>query len=202
MIVAVSGTIGSGKSSVCQELAQSMSAEVVSADILCRDLLAPQAPGWLALQSLHGNKFFRTDGQLDRVFLRRQLFTDSTLRLQLDDILHPMVREKIVQAAEEAAKQSTVLLAEVPLLFEKGWMGDYDRTLLVYADPDTCVQRICKRDLVTEKEAMQAVAVQMDINEKKKLADIIIDNSGSFQDTCHQLQQVKKVLLENKKKNP
>ena len=202
MIVAVTGGIGSGKSRVCQELAKGLQAESVSADAICKNLLAPHEPGWQALHSLYGRKFFRDDDSLDRVLLRRQLFTDKCLRAQLDDIIHPMVREEIARASLASEKKKTILLAEVPLLFEKGWQGDYDWTLLVFADQNTCVQRVCERDLVTEKEARQAVTVQMDMDKKKELADIVIDNSGSFQDTCHQLRNVIKELLGKNKKNP
>ncbi len=202
MIIAVSGGIGSGKTRVCREFAQYLHAKSVSADGICKDLLAPGAAGYRELQLLYGNRFFLDNDRLDRGLLRRELFSDSVLRKQLDGILHPMVREEIAGVSEAAVRENKILIVEVPLLFEKGWQGDYDLTLLVYTDPDTCVQRIQTRDLVTEKEARQAVAVQMDINQKKKLADIIIDNSGSFQDTCRQLRKVKDELLKNKQKNP
>ncbi len=201
MIVAITGCIGSGKSSVCKELAKLLSCKVLSADLICRDLLSVGGLGWVQLQKLYGSEFFLADGQLNRPEMRRQLFANDTLRQQLDGILHPMVREEMLEAALMAKKQQYPIVAEVPLLFEKGWQADFDHTVLVFADTVTCVQRIVSRDQVTEEEAMQALATQMPMLEKKQLADTIINNNEQFTATRQQLIQLKTEFLKNIKKN-
>ena len=194
MIVGVTGTIGSGKSRVCSAFAELLPASVISADEICRELLAVGERGWIEMRKDFSSVFFLKNGQIDRPRLRKEIFTDSSLRRKLDDILHPLVREKLKKAALESRKQGTFLLAEVPLLFEKGWQGDFDWTVLVTADDESCVRRIVMRDLISEKDAWQALAAQMPFQEKIKLADSIIDNSAAFSETLQQLEEISQRL--------
>ncbi len=84
------------------------------------------------------------------------------------------------------------LVVEIPLLFETGWQGDFDCTLLVYASDEICTKRIMQRDLVSEKAASSSIAAQMPIEEKVKLADFQVDNSGSFAETLDQIEYLVK----------
>lgn len=197
MNIAVTGGIGSGKSRVCKVFADMLSASVISADVVCRDLLVVNGKGWKGVRSLLGDDFFLSDGQLDRQRLRKAIFADSALRHQLDEILHPLVRAELLVAARVAKQRQRVLLAEVPLLFEKGWQGDFDWTILVYADEETCVRRVMLRDLVSEKDARLALASQMPLREKIRLADSVIDNSSFFTETLQQLNQLSQVIRES-----
>lgn len=195
MIVAVTGGIGSGKSSVCKALAEILSAPIISADTICRELLSINGKGWVKMRSVFGKEFFLSDGQLDRPILRKQLFSNDHLRQQLDDMLHPMVRNEIADAAVAAEKHKSILLVEVPLLFEKGWQDDFDWTVLVYADRETCVNRIMKRDSVSAHDAGQIIDIQMEMTEKIGLADTIIHNNESFLETRKQLELLGQILL-------
>ncbi len=195
MIVAVTGGIGSGKSTVCKKLAEILSAPIVSADSVCRTLLRINGEGWFAMKSLFGSEFFLPDGQLNRPLLRKQLFKNDDLRNQLDSILHPLVRQEMLAAGTVARKKKMILLAEVPLLFEKGWQSDFDLTILVYTDMEQCVERIVKRDLVTDKEAREAIAVQMPLDEKVELADVVIDNNKSKTAFKAQLFKITKFVV-------
>lgn len=197
MNICITGGMGSGKSWVCRALADLLSASVVSADSLCRDLLAVNGRGWKAVRSFLGSEFFTSDGQIDRPRLRKAIFSDQGLRRQLDNALHPLVREELLTAANEARQQQRILLAEVPLLFEKGWQSDCDWTVLVFADEETCVRRITLRDLVSEEEARQALATQMPLQEKVSLADTLIDNSSSFTETLQQLKQFSQMIKDS-----
>lgn len=197
MNIAVTGGIGSGKSRVCKVFADMLSASVISADVLCRDLLAVNGKGWKGVRSLLGDDFFFSDGQLDRQRLRKAIFADPALRHQLDEILHPLVRAELLVAARVAKERRRILLAEVPLLFEKGWQGDFDWTILVYADEETCVRRVMLRDLVSEEDARLALASQMPLQEKIRLADSVIDNSSIFTETLQQLNQLSQVIRES-----
>lgn len=188
MIIGVTGTIGSGKSRVCAALADLLSASVVSADEICRDLLLVGARGWMEMRNVFSSTFFLSDGQVDRPRLRKAIFSDNSLRRQLDDILHPLVRAELQRAALDAHQKKAYLLAEVPLLFETGWQGDFDWTVLVIADEESCIRRIVLRDLVSEEEARQAIAAQMPLQEKRRLADSVIDNSLSFAETLEQVR--------------
>ncbi len=194
MNIGVTGTIGSGKSRVCKALAHLLSASIISADTLCRDLLVVNGRGWKEVRSAFGSEFFLSDGQIDRPKLRKALFAQDSLRRQLDQILHPLVREELQAAAQKAHEEQRILLAEVPLLFEKGWQADFDLTLLVFANEETCVRRVMLRDLVSEADAKLALSSQMPIEQKVRLADSVIDNSASFAETMQQLNQLSERL--------
>lgn len=197
MNICITGGIGSGKSRVCRALAPLLSASIISADAVCRDLLVVNGRGWHALRRFLGDEFFASDGQIDRQRLRKALFSDPGLRKKLDNVLHPLVREEILAAAKEARQQQRVLLAEVPLLFEKGWQSDCDWTVLVFADEETCVRRIVLRDLVSEGDARQALAAQMPLREKIGLADSLIDNSSTFTETLQQLKLFSEMIKDS-----
>jgi len=198
MNIAVTGGIGSGKSRVAEELASMTGAELFSADALCRDLLAVDNVGWLALQDILPAKYFTENRELNRPLLRTAIFTDLKLREELDDLIHPLVRKELKVQLSRARRRKMYLVAEVPLLFEKGWQGDFDCVLVVFAKEEICITRIVQRDFVSEKEALASINAQMDLLEKKKLANFVIENSGSFAETIDQLEY----FVEKQLKNP
>lgn len=187
-IIGITGGIGSGKSRVCAYLAELGGWPLLDADQICRQLLIPQAAGWTALRTLLPADFFTAAGELNRPKLREAIFADSGLRRQVDNLLHPLAKqEMLLQAAQQTAP---LVLAEIPLLFEAGWQDSVSLTVLVYATEAVRLQRIMERDQVTEEQAWQAIAAQMQIEEKKQLADYLVDNSGDWQKTCAQLRQM------------
>ncbi|WP_167320748.1 dephospho-CoA kinase [Desulfocapsa sulfexigens] len=190
MNIAVSGGMGSGKSFVASTLAELLGANIVSADILCRELLQLGNPGYLRLRECLGDTYFSIDGEIDRAALRKSIFSDSGLRADVDKILHPLVRQKLLDCAAGATRQNVDLVVEVPLLFEKGWQEDFDCTLVVYADVDICVSRIVARDHVSREDALKSISTQMPQSEKCKLGDWVVDNSGSFEETRVALRRI------------
>ena len=197
MNIAVTGGMGAGKSFVAGELTKMIGADSVSADSICRDLLAPGQAGYEQLRKQLPSDFFLDDGALNRPYLRKAIFADDILRKKIDDLLHPLVRKELLIRCKRAKKQGQNLVVEVPLLFEKAWQDDFDATLVVYADDETCLKRIVKRDLVSIEDANEAMASQMPLLEKCKLADSVIDNSGSFSETHNKLEQFTQKLSAN-----
>ena len=198
MNIGVTGGMGSGKSVVSKALAEMMGAGSVSADTICRDLLEVGKPGWKAMKKHFGTDFFMKDGQVDRVLLRKTLFSDAEIRETVDSLLHPLVREELFSCFAAADKKRGDLVAEVPLLFEKGWQSDFDYTVVAFADSDTCVKRIMQRDFVSEDEARKSISSQMPLSEKVKLCDAVIDNSGSLSATHEQVKQLADHLAGNR----
>jgi dephospho-CoA kinase len=119
--------------------------------------------------------------------LRKAIFSDPVQCKKVDTILHPLVRQELFRLAEVARTRGVDLVAEVPLLFEKGWQADFDVTLVVSADQKSCVERIMARDHVSRPDAEEALGAQMSLDEKCKLGDLVIDNSGSFAVTLKML---------------
>lgn len=187
MNIAITGTVGSGKSRVAAILTGMLPMQHVDTDILCRQLLLPDQPGWNDLKERWPERFFSTDGTLDRVRLREAVFTDPEIRESLESILHPRVRETVAAFRRRAAAQEEHLLVEVPLLFETGWNQDFDYVVAVFAPSPCCVARTMMRDHVPHHQAESIVALQLSAEEKAKRADSVVDNSGIWAATVLQV---------------
>jgi dephospho-CoA kinase len=199
-VVAVTGGMGSGKSSVAGYLCEISGARGLSADTLCRQLLEPGAAGWLALRKTFGERFFLADQSIDRPLLRKVLFEDSAFRHELNALLHPLVRNEIADRIEKErgdlseARSQTRFVVEVPLLYEARWEHDFSQVVVAYANEKACRRRIMLRDGISEAEAEKAMATQMSLPHKARLADHVIDNSGVWPDTCLQIEHLRNLL--------
>lgn len=192
-LIGITGGIGSGKSRACRFLADLNGWPLLDIDHICRALLQPDMPGWLALRQAFGSDFF-TAGELNRPKLREAIFADAALRQQVDGLLHPLAKQAMLQ---QAAQQTTPLaLAEIPLLFEAGWQDSVSQIVVVYADEAMRLRRIMERDQVSEEQAWRAIAAQMPLEDKARLADHLIDNSAAWESTCAQLRHVAKKIME------
>jgi dephospho-CoA kinase len=196
LVVAITGGMGTGKSSVARFLCAISGATGFDADAVCRGLLAPEAPGWLALRGAFGEKFFLADQTVDRPLLRKTLFADQGFRKNVNVLLHPLVRLQISADIRERVESSpgSRIVVEVPLLYEAGWQADYSRVVVVYADTAVCRRRIMLRDRTGQEEAEQAMGAQLPLADKVLLADHVIDNSGGWEDTCLQVHHLSAIL--------
>jgi dephospho-CoA kinase len=192
-VIGITGGIASGKSKVCHYLAELCQLPVINLDELCRQLLQPGAPGWLAIEELTGEKFLSAEPgrEIDRQAFRNALFADSRFRRQVDGLLHPLARAEMTARIERI---NGMVLVEIPLLFEAGWQDDVETIIVVYADRAVQVQRVIDRDHVSEEQAEQAVIAQMSPVKKVEQADYVIDNSLSWQHSCLQLQKLSDCL--------
>ena len=173
--IAVTGGIGSGKSTVVRYLAKQYGLPVIDVDLECKNLLLPGRAGLEALTARFGQRFLASGGHLDRLRLRRALFADEELRREIDTIIHPLVREVVEHRLGQS--MGPYILVDVPLLFEAGWEDDFDRIIVVFADSDARCRRIVRRDHVGWEEAQQAVRAQIPLWRKVGMADHVIDNS-------------------------
>jgi len=188
--IAVTGNIGSGKSVVARELAVRLGAEYCNADLVCRELLEKDAPGWKAFVHRWHSRYLDDEGNIDRVALRRAIFADGQLRSELESILHPLVRQRLQELMRQCRHQQKHLVAEIPLLFESGWQHEFDRVVTVYAGPEISIRRVVARDGVSRQQVQRALAVQMDIDEKAKSSDYVIDNSQTLERTLSAVDAV------------
>jgi len=186
-MIAVTGGIATGKSTVARILGRYLGADVLDADRICRDLLVREQPGWREVRRIWGDRFIDTGGEIDRSLLRKAVFSDKKLRQKLEKILHPIVRAEIAESARKKESCGENILAEVPLLYEVGWQQDFDWVVTVYATEKRCLQRIVIRDNVTLQDAGKVLAAQMPIVCKALFADSVIDNSGHLAHTCFQI---------------
>ncbi len=196
MNIAITGTVGSGKSRVTDILAGQLRIRPLDTDVLCRQLLEKGQPGWSDLIERWGDTFNDETGELDRVRLREIAFTDPEVRKGLEDILHTRVRERVATHMQTSADVQIHQLVEVPLLFEAGWESDFDYVVTVYAPTDICLDRTVERDHVSREQAASILALQLSPEEKAERADSVIDNSGVWGATVLQVSLLSRKLRE------
>lgn len=176
-VVGLTGGIGSGKSTVADLFVQ-RGVALVDTDAIAHALTAPGGAATPALQKAFGESLLRPDGGLDRVAMRRLVFTDATAKARLEAILHPMIRAESDRQC--AAAQSPYVVLAVPLLVESGiYRQRCDRILVVDCDEATQVARVIARSGMSEPEVRAILAAQATREARLAAADDVVDNSGA-----------------------
>ena len=188
MVLGVTGNIAAGKSSVAGEL-ERRGAVVVDADQLARDVVAPGSATLTAIVARFGRDILQPDGRLDRGKLGELVFADPAAREQLNRIVHPAIAAHAAARLQELRSRNDIplIVYEAPLLFEAGAEERVDKVLMVRIDPAEQLRRLSRRDGFSRTAAEQRMRAQMPQEEKIARADYVIDNSGSFEDTCKQI---------------
>ena len=184
--IGLTGGIGSGKSTVSRLLAE-RGAVIVDADAIAREVVEPGTPGLAAVVEAFGTGVLSPDGSLDRPALAAVVFADPESRRRLDAIVHPLVRARATEVAA-AAPPDAVLVNDVPLLVETGQGSSYDLVLVVEADPETRIARLVQRGLTAE-DARARIAVQATDEERRAVADVVLDNSGTPEELAAQVDR-------------
>jgi dephospho-CoA kinase len=183
MILGVTGSIASGKSTVSQLLA-GLGASLVSADQLAREVVRPGSPTLQQLLELFGTDILQADGTLNRPALAQRVFTDAAARAAVNRITHPAIAALAEQTLRAKVMEGAWLVVyEAPLLFEVGAEGRVDAVLVVTADEEVQIRRLMQRDGLSEEAARIRIAAQMPQAEKVARADFVIDNSGTTEAT-------------------
>lgn len=178
-IVALTGGIGSGKSTVANLFAE-LGVELVDADIVAREVVAPGSPALGAIAAHFGPAIITADGTLDCRALRERVFANPDEKAWLNGLLHPVIREEMVRQC--AATRSPYCLLVVPLLVENGLTGLGQRVLVVDVDEQTQIARTCQRDGVTPEAAGAIVAAQASRAERlAKAQDVILNQDKSLE---------------------
>lgn len=199
MNIAVTGSFGSGKSTVSRLLAQEMGALYVDTDQLCRQMMLPGRQGYKGLVALYGSRFLARDGSVDRGALRDAVFSVAEVRRALEGILHPLVRRMVADGAQSCRKAGRHQVVEVPLLFEVGWQGQFDRTVVVSGQEKQLLSRVGVRDGLSAEEFRRVAATQWPAVEKESLGDFVINNSGLFVATVRQVAWLARKIGEDDK---
>ena len=193
-LIGLTGGIASGKSTVATILKQ-LGSTVINADELSREVVQPGNEAWKEIVGTFAADILQSDQTLDRKKLRTMVFNSPEARKKLEAIIHPKVRALAEKRIRElAAAGRSIIVYEVPLLFE-GQLHLWLRpVILVASDVNTQKQRLRDRDHLTDTEAQQHIDAQMSLDEKRKLADYVIENNGSLDDLEHQVKSVLEMI--------
>jgi dephospho-CoA kinase len=186
ILVGLTGGIGSGKSTVTRALAE-RGAVVVDADTIAREVVEPDGPGFAAVVARFGLGVLDHRGRLDRSALAEVVFGDEDARRDLNAIVHPLVAAE-TQRRVAATPPGSVVVMDVPLLVEAARSG-YDLVVIVEAPEDVRLARLAARGM-DEADARRRMAAQASDAERRAVADVVLDNSGSPEDLERQVDRL------------
>lgn len=189
--VGLTGSIAVGKSFVCGVLRE-LGAFVIDADETARDVVKPETIGLRQIVEEFGADVLQTNGELDRIKLGGIVFNDEAKRQLLNSIVHPLVIEfqNLWLAEREKEEPDGIAVVDAALMIESGGWKRFDKLIVVWCDFDIQLERLMRRNNLSETEALKRINSQMSQTEKKKFADFLIDTSKGFEDTRRQTTEI------------
>lgn len=175
-VLGLTGGIASGKTTITHAF-RSLGMPCVDTDVLAREVVQPGLPAWQALVDRFGDAVLLPDQQLNRAWLRQQIFADPSLRAWVEQGIHPRVRELSWQRLADYQRRAPYAVLISPLLFESQEYRKCQRTLLITLDPGEQLRRLCRRDGCSPEDGQTIIAAQMPQAEKIALADDLLDNT-------------------------
>ncbi len=198
-VIGLTGGIASGKTTVANLFKQQFKIDIVDADIVAREVVEPGTPGLNAIVEHFGVDIVHDDQTLDRAKLREKIFSNPEEKAWLNGLLHPMIREKMIEDLEQVTSGYALLV--VPLLVENKLDSLCDRVLVVDVDPQTQISRTVKRDNVSEEQANAILASQASREQRLALADDVVKNNPDDPDLLLQITDLHEKYLAMCKKN-
>ncbi|WHY76424.1 dephospho-CoA kinase [Neobacillus sp. WH10] len=190
LVIGLTGGIASGKSTVSNMLKE-MDVTVVDADVEARLAVEKGEPAYNKIIAEFGREILMEDGEINRPKLGSIIFHQAEKRKLLNEITHPEVRKRMKEQVEDAKKNNKeVVVLDIPLLFESKLTNLVDKTILVFVDYETQLQRLIVRNNLSVVDAEARIRSQMPLTEKVMLADEVINNNGSIADLKKQLIDV------------
>lgn len=190
MNIGLTGGIACGKSTVSAMLVR-RGAILIDADKIARDVVEPGSPVLARVAEQFGQAVIQPDGSLNRKKLGEIVFADKEARKLLESLLHPAIRAQLREQKETAEREQPdkLVVVDVPLLYESGYEHMYQEIMVVYVPREVQRERLIRRDGLSEAEADRRLDAQMPIEIKRERADILVDNSGSLEETERQIRE-------------
>jgi dephospho-CoA kinase len=196
-IIGITGGIGSGKTTVCL-LFESMGIPVYYADIQAKKIMNSNPTLKKKVKDLLGDEAYFANGKLNRVYVASKIFSDKEMLSQINQLVHPMVQEDSKRWSEQFRKDEIpYVIKEAALLVENGSYRSLDSLIVVTCPQETRIQRVIKRDKTTYEAVLKKLKIQLPEDEKIKVADFVIDNSG-HQSLIPQVWKIHKKLIKSK----
>ncbi len=190
ILIGLTGNIASGKSTVARLLSE-RGATIIDADVLARRVVEPGMPAFDEIVKRWGPEVVAPDGALDRDALRRLVFSQHDQLEQLNQIVHPEVvvyRDRLVDEARQRGDR--LVVCDIPLLFERGLVDQFDRIVLVDAPRPIRLERLMRERGLSETDAMDMMTAQMPAELKRARADYLIENSGTVRELEERVSEV------------
>lgn len=186
MLIALTGGIGSGKSTVARRWVE-LGATEIDADVLAREVVAPGSIGLTKVAAAFGPEVLTQDGSLDRAALAKIAFASEDQRLKLEGILHPLIQEL---ALSKVSAVNGVVVYTIPLFVESNSKLQFDRVVAISCDESVRVQRLVSNRGMTQSEASSRISAQASDQEREAVADIVIDSNCSLEELLHRADMV------------
>jgi dephospho-CoA kinase len=198
LVVGLTGGVASGKTTVSRILQQE-GAYLIDADLIARELVQPQTPTWSELIRVFGREILEKDESINRKALADRVFSNPQKRGQLEKILHPQISREIDRRIEEIRKKDpeAVVVVDAALLVETGAHRRMDKLIVVTATEAQQVERLGRRAGAAPQEAREILSAQMPLAEKLKVADFIIRNEGTLEETIRRAKEIFQDLKTN-----
>ena len=191
ILVGLTGGVACGKSSAAR-LFQDCGAILIDADVLARAVVERGKPALKDIARVFGRKCLLSDGALNRPALAKIVFGSPAKLKKLNAIVHPRVARAQAKMAREIAVQEprAVIIYDAPVLIEAGAHERMDKIIVVSADEQTQIKRLCNRNHLSKTEALRRIRSQMPLEQKIKMADYVIDGTLSYEQTKHEVQRI------------
>lgn len=196
-VIGLTGGIATGKSTVCAIL-ENAGAVIIDADRIARNLVKKNLPAYRQIVDTFGESILLPDGEINRTALGDLIFNDPRKKQLLNKIIHPQVGKETHRQLKliEKSNPHALVILDIPLLLESGMHKDLSEVIVVYTPEHIQIKRLMERDHISQKNALARIRSQMPIEEKKKLATIVIDNSGPLEHTRKQTLEIFQRLKE------
>ncbi|MEY2695827.1 MAG: hypothetical protein RLZZ72_1083 [Actinomycetota bacterium] len=194
MLIALTGGIGSGKSTVARRWVE-LGATEIDADLLAREVVTPGSIGLQRVVEAFGSSVLAADGSLNRSALAQLVFTSDSNRKKLEAILHPLIQDL---ALERVADLSGVVVYTIPLFVESNSKLKFDKVVAISCDEAVRVQRLVQNRGMTESEARSRVAAQATDQQREAVADLVIDSNCSLEELLQRADAAFKNFEESK----
>ena len=197
--IGLTGSIATGKSTVAR-MFEEFGCYVIDADKLVHEIYKQGEEGYAKVVKAFGNEILDKNKNIDRKKLAQIVLKDKEKLKKLESIVHPIVEKKRNEILNKIAKskKDAIVIYDVPLLFEKGMQDMFDCVIVVWTDKKTQIKRLIKRNNLSKEEAEKRINLQMSIDKKRELADIVIDNSKSLDYTKKQVLSIIQDIKQNR----
>ncbi len=190
--IGLTGGIASGKSIITNYIRKNKRIPILDADNLSKELIKPKTIGYNKILDYFGNQIidkYSSEKEINRNLLKKIIFEDAKHRKWIQKLLHPLIKEKMIEGCIQY-KDNQIILLVIPLLFEAKFEDICTEIWLVKCPEEVQKKRLIKRDNISEKEALNIINLQLNFEEKTKLSNVILDNSDNQNEWIHKIREL------------